>query len=192
LVTKLPSPEDLLDGPIVGPDDPALGQAGAPVTIVYFSDFSCDFCQQQEQIIKQIISQYQDAILLVWKDYPEAKPLSYSFQAAQAARCAQEQNKFWAYHDQLFLNKNKFNRDKFIALAEQLKLNQDRFTDCLDSGRTKQQVLNNIEEANLLQISGIPFTYVNKQELLGQASLEELRQMVKAELDKAGPAAAAD
>ena len=184
LITKVPNLKDMLAGPIITDLDPSLGEKNAPITIVQFSDFECNFCQEQEQILKQVINEYQGKLRLIWKDYPENDENSISFQAAIAARCAQEQNQFWPFHDLLYQNNNNLAQLKFLNFADQLGLNRAEFVRCLDNDNIKQLIKNNIEEANALNITGIPFIYVNDQEVMGEISVEELKRIVEIELNE--------
>ncbi|MFH0923413.1 MAG: thioredoxin domain-containing protein, partial [Candidatus Falkowbacteria bacterium] len=77
-ITKVPDLKDMLAGPIISQLDPALGSDNAPITIVEFSDYECEFCQKQEQALKQIIDKYEGKIKLIWKDYPEKDENSIS------------------------------------------------------------------------------------------------------------------
>ncbi|MEK7557820.1 MAG: thioredoxin domain-containing protein [Patescibacteria group bacterium] len=182
LITTVPDINRLLAGPIISQNDPNFGPKTAPITIVIYSDFLCDFCQKQEVILKTIIQRYSDKIKLIWKDYPENDQRSLSFQAALAGRCAMEQNKFWQYHDILYQNNTELNQDKFIKIAKQLNLKENKFKQCLTERTPQQQIKNNMLEANALEITGIPFIYVNQQEIMGQTSEEELIAIIEAEL----------
>jgi protein-disulfide isomerase len=101
-----------------------------------------------------------------------------------AGRCANEQNKFWEYHNLLFDNKDQLGGGKFIELAKNLKLDGGKFEKCLSDGRYKQQIIDNLLEANALEINGVPFVYVNNQEVMGEISFEDLEEMIEGELMK--------
>lgn len=182
LITVVPNMNNMLAGPIISPNDPSFGPETALITIVEYSDFLCDFCQKQEIILKNIIQRFPDKIKLIWKDYPENDYNSISFQAALAGRCAAEQNKFWQYHDLIYKNNNELDQNKFLNLAEQLDLNKNKFQQCFNKKTPQRQIKNNILEANALEITGIPFIYLNQQEIMGQVSEEELMKMIEAEL----------
>lgn len=184
LLTKRPDLKDMLAGPIISSLDPSLGEIDAPVVIVEFSDFTCAYCQNQERVIKKVMSVYKDKLKLLWKDYPDGNINSISYQAAVAARCAGEQNKFWLYHDALYEQKIRDN-DTFTEIADQLKLNKKIFNDCLNSGRFRQLINDNIKEANALDITGVPFVYINDQEVMGEINFEDLEKIIKLELAKA-------
>ncbi|MDP3042970.1 MAG: thioredoxin domain-containing protein [bacterium] len=184
LITKVPRLKDMLAGPIISDLDPGMGNEKAPVTIVIFSDYQCGFCQKQEQILKNLLNQYGDKIRLIWKDYPESDENSISFLAAVAGRCAQEQKKFWEYHDLLFQNSNGLNSKILFELARKLNLNINQFNYCLSGSEAEQLIKDNIEEADALGISGVPFIYVNDREVMGEITFEELRRIVEIELGK--------
>ncbi|MEA3464185.1 MAG: thioredoxin domain-containing protein [Patescibacteria group bacterium] len=181
LITKVPELKDMLTGPIITDVDPNLGAKNAPVTIVQFSDFECDFCHEQGEILKQILNKHQAETKLIWKDYPKNNEDSISFQAAVAARCAQKQNQFWAFHNLLYQNSNNLTQLKFLNFADQLNLNRAKFVKCLDNDNIKQLIKNNIKEANALNIKGIPCIYVNDQEVIGEITIKKLSKIIEIE-----------
>lgn len=184
LITKVPRLKDMLAGPIISDLDPGMGNKEAPVTIVIFSDYQCGFCQKQEQTLKNLLNQYGDKIRLIWKDYPESDENSISFLAAVAGRCAQEQKKFWEYHDLLFQNSGGLNSKILFELARKLNLNINQFNYCLSGSEAEQLIKDNIEEADALGISGVPFIYVNDREVMGEITFEELEEIIDTELNK--------
>lgn len=184
LVTNMPDLKDMLKGPIIGSTDSILGKKDARVSLVEFSDYTCEFCQKQELVLKKIAVLYGDKIKIVWKDYPDGKPNSDSYKAAIAARCAGEQGNFWQYHDLLFANASDLNSNKLIKLANDLNLNEAKFKECLLDKNILNIIKDNIAEANALQITGVPFIFVNDKEIMGEITLAELKQMIDLELNK--------
>ncbi len=183
-ITKNPTLKDILKGPIISKNDPWFGSEIAPVTIVYFSDFTCTFCESQERILKKIVTDYTTQVRLIWKDYPENDKNSISYKSAIAGRCALAQGKFWQFHDALFAVAEEAREDDFYAIAGELDLNGKEFKKCYTKQETAQSVEDNMEEADALGIVGIPFIYVNDKEVMGEVSYEELRGMVEGELGK--------
>lgn len=184
LTTKVPRLKDMLAGPIISDLDPGFGNEEAPVAIVIFSNYQCGFCQKQEQTLKNLLNQYGDKIRLIWKDYPESGENSISFMAAVAGRCAQEQKKFWEYHDLLFQNSNNLVQLTFLKIADKLNLDRKDFIRCLDNDNIKQLIKDNMEEADALGASGVPLIYVNDKNVAGEVDLEELKRIIEAELFK--------
>jgi len=183
LITKVPTLKDLLDGPIINNLDPNIGSDEAQVVIVIFSDFECQYCHSQEKVLAQVLANYEDKVRLIWKDYPSSDPDSKSFKAAVAGRCAGEQGKFWSFHDLLFASRD-LDGSMFIKLAQELGLKEKTFSKCLEDIEIYKLIYDNIIEAQALDINGVPFIYVGKQEVLGEISYEELKRMVEAELKK--------
>ncbi len=185
LITNVPDLKDMLSGPVISNSDPSFGDVNAPVTLVEYSDFQCGFCQNQENVLKQILKEYGNKIRLVWKDYPEGKINSPSWEKSIAARCAGEQNQFWPYHDLLFKDTNGgFSTSQAIALAKELKLDDKKFSACLADPGIRSGIRDDITEANALQITGVPFIYVNNQELMGATSLDDLKNVIDKQLNK--------
>ncbi len=182
-ITKVPKLEDMLEGPVLDKGDPSLGTNKAEVVIVEFADYECESCRSHKEDLNKLRKQYPDKVRLIWKDYPISDPESPSFRAAEAARCAGLQNKFWDYNDRLYKkNGNELDRDLFLQIAKKLEMDKRSFENCLDNGKMEELILDNIKEANALGITGIPFTYINDQEVMGKISYEELERMVEIEM----------
>jgi len=183
-ITKKPRLKDMLAGPIINSIDPSTGDDKALVYIVEYSDYECSYCSKQEQVLKKVLQKYKDRVRLIWKDYPRVDSDSASYSAAVAARCAHEQDKFWPYHDFLFVKNKELNFDTYLNIANLLELDIDLFKTCLESPKAKRRIDNNIKEANALGITGIPFIYINAQEVMGEISEEELERMIEIELGR--------
>lgn len=178
-ITVVPGLDDMLAGPIIQESDPSLGSKDAKVFLVIYSDFMCSYCQNQEKVLKQIKDKYSDSVRIIWKDYPEIAENSLSWQASVAGRCADEQGKFWEYHDALFENNSNLSKEVFISLAEDLNMRVDIFSECLSDQEINQKVKDNVIEAQALGITGIPYIFVNDKEMMGEVSAEELQQLVE-------------
>lgn len=177
-----------MEKPLDNGVDPAMGQERAKVKIFYFSDLSCSFCSKQEEIIKKVYDKFNQDVRIIWKDYPEMKSLNtFSYQAARAVRCANEQGKFWDYKRMLYQKEDYFAALKdqlFLGLAEELKLNVSNFESCLKSDRADKMIEENVKEAENLGVLGIPYIYVNDLDVVGSVDEEELENLVENELEK--------
>jgi len=183
-ITLSPNFKNSIKEPIINGKDPILGSEKALVSLIVFSDFSCNFCARQEDVLQKIMSKYGNQINLIWKDYPLDNLESESFKAAKAARCAQEQNSFWSFHDLLFKNQSQRRNDDFLEFAKKLDLDKNKFENCLKSEEINQKIKNNILEANALGIYGVPFIYVNNLEFVGGINENELSRIIDMELEK--------
>jgi protein-disulfide isomerase len=165
-------------------DDPAWGSPAAPVTIVEFADFECPACKDSLPVLRQLRDLYRDQVRLVYRDFPlsshpQARP------AAEAAHCAHEQGKFWAYHDALFAQAPDLQTSDYVTLADRVGLNPAEFTACLAGTRPKAAVARDLADAQGLGLSGTPTFFINGRYLSGFQSLETLRQHIDRELPAA-------
>lgn len=159
-------------------DNHIRGAFDASVTLVEFSDFECPFCERHYPTLNKILSDYQGKVRLVYKHFP----LSFhpnSQKAAEASECANEQGKFWQYHDKLFENQTSgFSLDKFKQWAKDLKLNTNKFNDCLDSSKYAQKVQADYQEGASKSVNGTPATFVNGQLVSGALPYESFKQII--------------
>ena len=165
-------------------DDPFLGDANAPVTIVSFEDYQCPFCKRAfDQTFPQLKRDYIDTgkVKYVYRDFP----LSFHPQAssaAEASECADDQGKFWDYHDAIFNNQNRLGRDLYIELAGQLNLDVDKFTQCIDTGEFRQEVQADASYGSQIGVSGTPTFFINGIKLVGAQPYAAFQQVIEAEL----------
>jgi len=139
---------------------PVKGNAAAKITIIEFSDFQCPYCRRGYETMEEVLKQYPNDVKVVFKHFPlpfhkEAEP------AAKASWAAQQQGKFWEYHDELFKNQEKLGSDFYMTLAKQLKLDVDKFKKDMESEAATKQVKadNDIGQSNGIQ--GTPGFFVN-------------------------------
>jgi protein-disulfide isomerase len=165
--------------------DPALGSASAPVTIVEFSDFQCPFCQRAVPTLKQVRAKYGDKVRLVWKDFPLTQIHPQAFKAAEAARCAAEQGKFWEFHDQMFGNQQALQPDALKKYAADMALDAPKFNDCMDSSKYAETVRNGVAAGQKLGVNSTPTLYINGRVLQGAQPMEVFEAMIDDELARA-------
>jgi protein-disulfide isomerase len=182
LITMTPDFTNQITSPVINSVDPSLGATSAKVNIVQFSRFNCSFCQQQENILRQALNKYGQDVKLIHKDYPEKDITAVSYQAAVASRCAAEQGKFWEYGAELYKYSQKLSSSDLAQAANALQLDNSEFQSCLNSGKARQLVNDNLDEGDALEITGVPFVYVNQQKVTGEITIEELDRMVNDEL----------
>jgi protein-disulfide isomerase len=125
---------------------PFRGSATAPVTIVKFEDFHGPFCKRAQATLSQILARYGEQVKLVHRDFPIDNLHPQARRAHEAARCANDQGKFWAYHDKLYENAPKASPEQLKAYAKEVGLDLSAFEQCLDSGKYQAAVQRDIEE----------------------------------------------
>jgi protein-disulfide isomerase len=161
---------------------PFKGGANAPVTIIEFSDFHCPFCIRVQPTLAQVLARYGDKVKLVYRDLPLDQLHPQARRAAEAARCAQEQGKFWPFHDQLYSGNTDTSPERFKALAQATGLELAAFESCLASGKQQALVQQSIEEATRLGLSGTPAFLINGRFLSGAQPFETFVAVIEEEL----------
>jgi protein-disulfide isomerase len=182
-----PQPQVLPGGPAavpLRPDDPVKGRAGAPVTVVLFSDFQCPFCARAEPVVKAIEDAYPSQVRVAWKHLPlpmhrNAVPAAL---AAEAARAQGGSAKFWAMHDKLFANQGSLSADAFERYARELGLDVARFRADLASPKLRARVDEDSKLAAKLGVSATPTFVVNGERVVGSGGLRAVveRQLAQA------------
>jgi len=179
---QLPVPElprqsiELGGAPSIGPDT-------APVTLVEFSDFECPYCARAHGILQKLRELYPDTLRIVFRDFPLAQhPQARG--AAEAAECANEQGKFWAFHDLLFDNQNALGSEDLLRYAKTAALDEAAFQACLSSDRPKKAVRAHETDGKRYGVDGTPALFVNGVKLIGLLPLPLLRILIDQELDR--------
>jgi protein-disulfide isomerase len=164
---------------------PSKGPSSAPVSIVKFEDFQCPFCKQVQPTIVELLKRYDGKVRLVHKDLPLDSIHPQAHQAAEAARCAGEQGKYWNYHDVLYANSTKLGLEDLKGYASELGLNVESFRACYNSGKYKAVVKKDLNEGAQLGITGTPSFFINGREISGAQPLEAFAAIIDEELAQA-------
>jgi protein-disulfide isomerase len=143
---------------------PMLGSNTAPLTIVEYTDYQCPFCQRfHTTAFNDLKKAYIDTgkVRFFSKDMP-LDFHSNAMRAAMAARCAGEQGKFWELRDTMGANPNSLDIEHIVGFAADLKLNTAALRACIDSGKYKEPVQNDVLEAMRIGANGTPTFIVGK------------------------------
>ena len=157
-----------------------LGSRNAPVVLVEFADYQCPYCQKVHGELEKLQKEFGDNLAIVYKDYP--LPMHpFAEKAAEAARCAGVQGKFWEFHDKLFEDK-KLEPADLKQQASALQLNTTQFDACLDSGSEAAAVQKDAAEGKRLGLTGTPSFFANGHFFSGAVTYDTLRDMVAQQL----------
>jgi protein-disulfide isomerase len=160
-------------------DGPALGPADAPVTIVEFSDFECPFCVRwHQEVWPQISDAYQGKVRLVYRDFPLIQAHPYAQDAAIAARCAGEQDRYWDYHNLLFQGEMELSPLTFDTYSSRLELEQETFKTCLENPEMLLLVQNDLSLGEMIGIDGTPTFFINGYRIKGAQPFEEFQKVI--------------
>jgi protein-disulfide isomerase len=177
---KNPAKIDIGSSPVKGP-------ANAKVTIIEFSDFQCPYCKRGYETMEAVAKAYPNDVKIAFKHFPlpfhnEAEP------AAKAAWAAQQQGKFWEYHEALFNNQDKLGSEFYIKAATDLKLDINKFKKDMASDAAAKQVKDDAEVGSKNGIQGTPGFFVNGVAVKGAYPVDHFKGIVDRWLKQGVPA----
>jgi len=159
------------------------GGPTAPILIVAFSDYECPFCKKGEEVIAEVMKTYGDKIRYVHRDYP--LPFhKFARRAAEAARCAGDQGKFWEAHDVLFTT--TLSDESITTTVVALGVDKTKLEACLTEGKYKSMIDEDMAAGSEVGVSGTPAFFINGRMLSGAQPLDRFKAIIDAELAKAG------
>jgi protein-disulfide isomerase len=182
IVVRLPD-EPALRMTIPTAGEPALGPEDAPVVLVEFSDFQCPYCRASQATLKTLRERYGDRLRIVHRDFPLDTHRG-ARRAAEAARCAGEQNAYWPYHDALYASALVGGDVELTAIARHLKLDTAAFTACLESKRHVTTVQRGVVDGKAAGVTSTPTFFINGRPLVGAIPLEEFQAAIERELTR--------
>ena len=169
----------------VSESTPARGPVDAPIVLIEYTDYQCPFCTRVQPTLDALMKRYDGQIRHVFKNLP--LPMHAEAQLAGAASlCAQDQGKFWEYHDWLFANQRTLSRESMIAQAGTSGMDVDVFTECVDKGSYLGTVRADMAEANSFGITGTPGFLINGRVLTGAQPIEKFEAIIDSELRRMG------
>jgi protein-disulfide isomerase len=175
----------VLHPPVVQVDyDPARlkGNPDAPITIVEFADFQCPFCSRVQPILNEVLAKYEGKIKLAYQDFPLSQIHQHAEAAARASRCALAQGKFWQMHDAMFADQSKLDEAALVKTAASLGMDQKSFESCLQSGKYKQVVEQDVEAGSRVGVNATPTFFINGEFLSGVKSETDLTVVIDRQL----------
>jgi protein-disulfide isomerase len=163
-------------------NSPSRGPANAPIELIEFADFQCPYCLAAHPTVRRVLETYGDRIKFVFRNFPlqshpQARP------AAEAAQCANEQGKFWPYHDKLFDDPNKLSEAELKKTAADLGLNAAQFNKCVDDHKYQSVVDADFEAGGEAGVSGTPAFFINGRLLSGAQPFEAFKRVIDEELE---------
>ena len=164
----------------------SVGRQDAPVVIYEFADFQCPGCGQFAALVAPLIKERlveSGKVRYVYYDFPLIQIHANAFLAARAGRCANEQGKFWEFHDIVYGQQPAWSgegnpTELFVDYAQQAGADPAAFEACLRSDRYAKEVSESMRLGESLGVSGTPTLIVNGRRLASTPSFRELEAMV--------------
>lgn len=167
----------------VSPDPNRIrGPANAPISIVEFSDFQCPFCQKAYPTLQAVLAKYGDKVNFSYRDFPLRNIHPRAQIAARAARCAEEQGKFWAYHNELFEVPNQLGDEELALHAATVGMDTEKFKSCLASDRYDASIEQDVKDGLRAGVTGTPAFFINGIFLSGAQPASQFERTIDTEL----------
>jgi protein-disulfide isomerase len=175
-------------------DDPQLGKADAKVTIIEFGDYQCPLCRAfWRETLPRIKKEYVDTgrVRIVFRDFPIQDVHPEATVTAMAAECAEDQGKYWEFHDKAFREQDRRSRDVVRYTVADVKrwatevgLEAAAFNECLDSERHKAEVQKDYKDGADIGMNGTPVFFINGRALVGAHPFPTFQKVIEEELKK--------
>ena len=167
---------------------PILGNPNAPITIVEWGDYQCTYCHAFYKNSKDsLINEYVDTgkVNFIFRDFPLNG--QDSVLAAEASYCANDQGKYWEYHDELYKNwagekTGWVNRNSLDQFAVTVGIDTTQFDKCLEDKKYEQKVLDNQKFGERIGINATPsfliFDSKNGTKIIGAQPFSVFKQVL--------------
>jgi Na+/H+ antiporter NhaA len=185
--------EDILDlAEDVDPDrDHVRGPPDAPVTLVEYGDFECEYCGQAEPVLRELLASFGDDVRYVWRHLPLNDVHPNAQMAAEAAEAAAAQGNFWDMYDTLLSHQDALRPGHLTGYAEQLGLDVERVADELRRREHAARVSEDVSSADESGVSGTPTFFINGRRHYGAYDISTLTEAVNSARNRARLAAKA-
>ena len=162
-----------------------FGSKEAKVTIIEFSDFECPYCSRAADTVSQIKEKYKgnNDVQFIFRQFPLGFHKNAQV-AAEASLAANEQGKFWEFHDMMFENQKQLHREALEGYAKKLGLNMEKFTKALDDKTYEGAVKEDLKLGELAAVSGTPSMFINGARVTNPTDFTTIQKLIDAELTK--------
>lgn len=158
------------------------GNPEAPITLMSFSDYQCPYCIRSELVLNEVLARYPGRVRLIHRHFPLDNIHPFARPASEAAMCAEEQGRFWDFHDAIFAREGRLSSASFGEIAAELDLDATALAECIDEGRYRQAVQADLVDGQQAGVTGTPAYFVNGIALKGAQDADEISRLIDAEL----------
>jgi len=144
---------------------PSIGEKAARITMVEFSDYQCPRSSEYfNWTMRQVVDEYVKTgkVRYIFRDFPLESIHPLALKAAEAARCAGEQGKYWEMHDRFFRNQASIEPEILPLHAVMLGLNIPKFRQCLDSGKYTEKVRGSVADGQKVGVRATPSFFLGQ------------------------------
>jgi protein-disulfide isomerase len=163
----------------INQNDHYMGNLNASTSIVLYGDYECSICAKDMKWINQLVREYKDSILFVFRHYPLTYIHPHSAIAAVAAEAASAYGKFWQMHSKLYEHYSILSGESILNMAQQIGLNRDIFMHDLEKNEYMDSIISNIMTAEESGVESSPTYFLNGTKLFGIVNYESLKNDIE-------------
>lgn len=167
---------------IIPPKDMWIGNADAPITLVEFGEYESEACAKANEVVKQLLTEFDGKIKFVFRHFPLTKIHQRSMKAAEAAIGAGQLGKFWEMHNLLFANRKNLGTVSLKEYAKEAGVVNKKFLTELVDSLYGWSVRNDLLEGLGMGVRDVPAFFINGERFEGKPTLEGLRKGIRARL----------
>ncbi len=180
--------ETTVSVPAVEKTDMTYGNKNSKVVLVEYSDFQCPACGYYSSLINQLMAEYKEKILYVYRNFPLPQHKNAMI-SAQAAYSAGLQGKFWEMQELIFSSQKEWAdsasaEETFIGFAKDLGLDMEKFKADLKSDETINIIRAQLNGGQNIGINSTPTFFLNNKKLQNPKSLDEFKELIEKEIAK--------
>src|SRR3989338_5468889 len=169
--------------PVLESNDPLIGDKNAELTIIEFGCYACPYSRSAEPIVKEVLDYYKGKVNIQFKTFVIPRH-TYSYQAALAANCAQEQGQYQRYHEVMFEKQDYMVNASFSEFAMTIGLNMTEFNDCMAKEEYKAEINEDTLMGMNAGVTGTPTFFINQQKIVGPKPFRTFKAIINKELEK--------
>jgi predicted DsbA family dithiol-disulfide isomerase len=167
-------------------DGPSKGPADAKVTIIEFSDFQCPYCSRALPVLDELMKRYPNDLRIVYRHLPLDQIHPRARPAAEASACADDQGKFWPYHDLLFSNSKALEDEDLKRYATDVGLDAAVWEECMAAAKFRAKIQDDLQAGRDAGLSSTPAFLINGILVTGAKPIESFVSIIDAELGRDG------
>ena len=168
--------------------EPFVGNPNAPVTMAYWFDYQCPFCQRfDEDAMTKIMNDYvkTDKVKVVFKDFQFLGPDSQTAGLAGRAVWEVAPNKFYTWHKAMYdkqdnENSGWGNKTDILALTKNLGIDSAKVEQLMTSKTAEYQKAMDADKAegSAFGINGTPGSIIGKNLISGAQPYAAVKQLI--------------
>ncbi len=161
------------------PRAPRIGSSTSTLSVSLFLDYDCPYCKDAYPVWREMMNLYSDRVRFVVHEYPIEELHPNAFRAAVAAECAQNQGKYWPFHDRLYTHTEQRDDRSYLQFAREIGLNEDVFLSCLQEQKTADRIRADQAYGAQLGAAGTPTFFFQGVRVDGGLERDQFRSLLE-------------